>query len=194
MVTSVLPESERFLFLDIDGVVNTLMIYDKSIDGRRMNENDGYFFDLCWPVDKRVSNEYAVRWLSKLCVEYNLKIVITSTWLIGHKVKDIEECLRNSGLDKRIVVYDGAIYSQFKGRGVQIEHWLYNKGYNPDNLVMIILDDDSDMVGFKRDYTEYLVQCNTHVGFGLVEYSKACSLLDKLIDEREVFKYGKTEE
>ena len=63
---------ERLLFLDIDGVVNTHMIYSEPIEGRRMVEKDGFYFDLCWPQDGRVSNEYAIRWLNKLCLEYNL--------------------------------------------------------------------------------------------------------------------------
>ena len=45
---------ERLLFLDIDGVVNTHMIYSKPIEGRRMVEKDGFYFDLCWPNDGRV--------------------------------------------------------------------------------------------------------------------------------------------
>ena len=178
-------EHERFLFLDIDGVVNTHMIYSEPIEGRRMVEKDGFYFDLCWPNDGRVSNEYAIRWLNKLCLEYNLKIVITSTWLIGHKVAEIEKCLRNSGLDSRIDIFGGAIHNQFKGRGVQIEQWLATYEYKIDDTIFVILDDDSDMVGFKRDLTPYLIKCNSNVGFGMDEYCKACTLLDKLIEERD---------
>ena len=176
---------ERLLFLDIDGVVNTHMIYSKPIEGRRMVEKDGFYFDLCWPQDGRVSNEYAIRWLNKLCLEYNLKIVITSTWLIGHKIAEIEKALRNSGLDDKVCVYGGATTNYFKNRGVQIEAWMNEYEYNPDKNVWIILDDDTDMVSFKRDFTPYLIKCDTYTGFGMKEYSKACELLDKLIEERE---------
>lgn len=175
---------ERFLFLDIDGVVNTHMIYDKPIEGRRMIEKDGFYFDLCCPKDGRVSNEFAVRWLNKICLEYNLKIVITSTWLIGHDVSEIEKFLRNSGLDDRVEVFDGATANCFKTRGIQIEAWMNKHNYNIDKTIFIILDDDSDMIGFKRDLTPYLIKCDTFVGFNMNEYSKACTLLDKLIEER----------
>ena len=176
---------ERLLFLDIDGVVNTHMIYSEPIEGRRMVEKDGFYFDLCWPNDGRVSNEFAVRWLNKLCLEYNLKIVITSTWLIGHKVSEIEKCLRNSGLDEKIEVFGGATTNYFKTRGIQIEAWMNNNEYDIDKTVFIILDDDTDMVGFKRDLTPYLIKCDTYIGFNMKEYSQACTLLDKLIEERE---------
>ena len=176
---------KRFLFLDIDGVVNTVMIYSKPIEGRRMINKDGFYFELCYPNDGRVSIEFAVNWLNKLCLEYNLDIVITSTWLIGHKLQEIANCLHNSGLDTRIKIVDGAFHNQFKGRGVQIESWLENNNYKPDENILIILDDDRDMVGFRKDYTQYLIHCNTFVGFGMNEYSKACEFLDKQIEEKE---------
>ena len=175
----------RYLFLDIDGVVNTVMIYNKPIEGRQMIQRDHFYFDLCYPTSNRVSNEFAVRWLSKLCLEYDLKIIITSTWLIGHKLEEIEACLYNSGLDKGIEIVDGCNTNHFKTRGIQIENWFQSFNINPDNSVFVILDDDLDMVGFKRDYTEYLIHCNNFVGFGMNEYQKACSHLDKLIEERE---------
>ena len=194
MVTSISFNSDRYLFLDIDGVVNTLMIYSEPIKGRKMIEKDGFYFDMCHPEDKRVSNEFAIRWLNKVCLEYNLKIVLTSTWLIGHKIKDIEKCLRNSGLDDRIDVYGGTYSGKFDSRGIQIEDWLLGNGYSIDDTVFVILDDDADMIGFTRDLTPYLVQCNTYNGFTINEYSKSCELLDKLINEREVHLYGKAEE
>lgn len=175
----------RYLFLDIDGVVNTIMIYDRPIEGRTMINRDHFYFELNYPKDKRVSNEFAIRWLSKLCLEYELKIVITSTWLIGHSLEDIKECLYNSGLDKGVEVIDGCFINMFKNRGTQIESWFNSKKLCPDKSTFIILDDDLDMVGFNRDYTEYLIHCNNLIGFSMVEYQKACSLLDRLIEERE---------
>ena len=85
---------ERYLFLDIDGVINTLMIYKEPVEGRSGKvKKDGYYFDLCYPSDGRVSNLQALYWLEKLCLEYNLKVVITSTWMVGHSLQEIKECL-----------------------------------------------------------------------------------------------------
>ena len=176
---------DRYLFLDIDGVVNTVMIYNRPIEGRRMIEKDHFYFDLCYPNDGRVSNEFAVRWLSKICLEYDLKIVITSTWLIGHKLDEIKTCLYSSGLDKGVEVIDGCFKNQFKTRGVQIESWMQQNNTDPDKQIFVIIDDDIDMVGFKRDYSSYLIQCNNFIGFSMNEYQKTRSLLDTLIKERE---------
>lgn len=60
-----------------------------------------------------------------------------------------------------------------------------NNEYDIDKTVFIILDDDTDMVGFKRDLTPYLIKCDTYIGFNMKEYSQSCTLLDKLIEERE---------
>ncbi len=68
------------IFLDYDGVVNTLVIYKEPVKARRLLQKDGYYFDLCYPQDERVSNVQAVLWLDKLCKEFTADIVITSTW------------------------------------------------------------------------------------------------------------------
>ena len=67
----------QLYFSTFDGVVNTLMIYKEPIKARRLLQKDGYYFDLCYPQDKRVSNTQAVLWLEKLCKEFNADIVIT---------------------------------------------------------------------------------------------------------------------
>lgn len=175
--------NNRFLFLDIDGVLNTHMIYREPIEGRRMIEKDGFYFELCWPSDKRVSNEFAVNWLSKLCLEYNLDIVITSTWLIGHSVEEIATCLYNSGLHKDVKVIDGCTTNQFKCRGVQIESWFDRHKLKIEDTISVILDDDTDMVGFRKDYTPYLIKCDTYTGFGMVEYSKACEFIERQLGD-----------
>ena len=179
-------EPRRILFLDIDGVVNTIMIYSEPIKGRNLREKDGFYIDLCHPDDKRVSNEFACRWLSKLCLEYNLDIVISSSWAIGNKLNKLKKALYNSGLDSRINIIDKTSKNFGHPRGAQIEAWLIDNDINLDRDIIIILDDDSDMLSFKRDYTPYLIKCNTYTGFGLTEYSHACEFLDKQIETKSL--------
>lgn len=171
---------KRYCFLDIDGVVNTLMIYKhpaNSSNGRR--ERDGYYFDLCWPKDGRVSNEQAIVWLDKLCHEYKLDIVITSTWMIGHDLKEVSECLYNSGLSEDIKIIDSTSQNYSCTRGWNIEAWLNKNKIDLDEIAIVIIDDDSDMCGMTIDFTnDYLVKCRTHVGFSNYEYAKACEVLD----------------
>ena len=175
----------RLCCLDIDGVVNTLMIYKhptRSKNGSR--ERDGYYFDLCWPEDKRVSNEQAIVCLDKLCHDYKLDIVITSTWMIGHSLKEVSECLYNSGLSEDIKIIDYTSQNYSCTRGWNIEAWLNKNKLKVSDVAMVIIDDDSDMTAMTIDFTlGYLAQCKTHVGFSNYEYAKACEILDRQLEE-----------
>lgn len=75
----------KVVFLDIDGVVNTLIIDTKPFEtDRGQISRDGFYYKLNMPDDGEVSNRQAVMWLNKLCKETNAKIVITSTWRFGN--------------------------------------------------------------------------------------------------------------
>lgn len=175
-------DMENLLFLDIDGVVNTLMIWDTP-QGIDNIFKDGFYFDLCHSGDERVSNKQAVLWLSKLCLDYDLSIVITSSWLIGSSYTDIAEALYNTGLSRNIQVIGGIGKRQPYSRGCQIEDWFNEVNLDPDKINMVILDDDTDMVGFTKDFSKYLVKCDTFVGFTHNEYVKASELLDEQLDK-----------
>lgn len=174
---------ENILFLDIDGVVNTVMIYDEPQEGSRSCiERDGYYFELCHPEDKKVSNKQAMLWVSKLCTDYDLAIVITSTWLANASYKEIAEYLYNSGLHRSVEVI-GGIPTDFNScRGVNIENWMKENNVHTYTHNIVILDDDVDMVGLDKDYSDYLIRCDNVVGFTQREYTKASELLDKQLD------------
>lgn len=156
------------VFLDFDGVVNTLMIYKEPIKARRLLQKDGYYFDLCYPQDKRVSNTQAVLWLEKLCKEFNADIVITSTWR-----KDYElacECLYNSGLSKEIKIIDKTPWLDGY-RGTEIDAWLKKHSCS----TFVILDDDTDMA----PYMDHLVKTDFDTGITVTIYERARQLLQK---------------
>ena len=102
----------NIIFLDIDGVVNTLIIDTKPFDTQRGQiTRDGFYYKLNMPDDLEVSNRQAVMWLNKLCKDTDAKIVITSTWRMGiNGLKDTEQALRNSGLlDEIEIIINGSI-------------------------------------------------------------------------------------
>lgn len=156
------------VFLDFDGVVNTLMIYKEPIKARRLLQKDGYYFDLCYPQDKRVSNATAVLWLEKLCKEFSANIVITSTWRKDYKLAC--ESLYNSGLSKDVKIIGKTPWLDGY-RGKEIEAWLKEHSCP----AFVILDDDSDM----EPYTDYLIKTDTYDGFTFNSYVKAKELLQK---------------
>ena len=158
----------RLYFSIFDGVVNTLMIYKEPIKARRLLQKDGYYFDLCYPQDKRVSNTQAVLWLEKLCKEFNADIVITSTWR-----KDYElacECLYNSGLSKEIKIIDKTPWLDGY-RGTEIDAWLKRHPCS----AFVILDDDTDMA----PYLDHLVKTDSDTGITVLIYERARLLLQK---------------
>lgn len=174
---------KRLLFLDIDGVVNTVKIFKQKLRDS-MYPKDGYWFDLGYPHTKHVSNIQALVWVEKLCKEYDLEIVISSSWAIGHTLDEIKECLYNSGLDKNISIIGMCEHNVYL-RGQAIESFFYDKDYNVEDCVIVVLDDDSDMCGIKHNFDKYLVQTNTYVGFCITDYEKACNLIEEQIKDEE---------
>ena len=158
----------QLYFSTFDGVVNTLIIYKEPIKARRLLQKDGYYFDLCYPQDKRVSNTQAVLWLEKLCKEFNADIVITSTWR-----KDYElacECLYNSGLSKDVKIIGKTPWLDGY-RGKEIDAWLKEHSCP----AFVILDDDIDM----EPYMDHLVKTDFDIGITVTIYEKAKRLLEK---------------
>lgn len=160
---------DKLIFLDIDGVVNTLMISNRPFKGQKRPQKDGFYFDLCSPSDNRVSNKQAIMWLNKLCIEVGAKIIISSTWRRNEfDWFDAETALKNSGLF-RFIEIAGATPKLGTIRGKEIQAWL-NKHYSNNNEYdFIILDDDADM----GELLPHLIQCDTDRGFGYKEYRKA---------------------
>lgn len=149
----------NIVFLDIDGVINTLQI-DENLQPYLGNEETG------------PNNIQAIRWLNKLCLSCHAKIVISSSWrhMGFQKCRD---CLYASGLSKDIEIIDFTP-TTFGERGEEIGLWLK---VHPEVERFVILDDDTDMAGLE----EHLIKCNQHIGFSADEYNQACCLLSGTI-------------
>lgn len=162
----------QLYFSTFDGVVNTLMIYKEPIKARRLLQKDGYYFDLCYPQDKRVSNTQAVLWLEKLCKEFNADIVITSTWRKDYGLAC--KCLYNSGLSKTIRVIDKTPWLDGY-RGAEIDAWLKEHPCP----AFVILDDDTDM----EPYMDHLVKTDFDTGITVMIYERAKQLLQNQLSK-----------
>jgi len=137
----------NIIFLDIDGVLNCQLHYEKRKAEGRLNAKDHPYSEIC---QERVS------WLNGLCESVDAKVVISSTW-------------RHSGIDycKDVLTKCGATFDiiditpsiRFKGsvRGNEIKAWI------EDNYVLLnkhshefhtyaIIDDDSDMLLWQREH------------------------------------------
>lgn len=139
------------LFLDFDGVVNSL-VWE--------NGNYGYGY----PEGGKVNNFQACQWVSKFCKDYGYAIVVSSSWRSDGLTKCIQY-LRNGGLWEDIPVIGITPKIHNAQRGDEISAWL--KEHPAD--CYLIFDDDADMT----IHMDHLVQSNSLVGFSFTEYQLA---------------------
>lgn len=163
--------NKSYVFLDIDGVVNTLMVDTTPFPtDRGQISRDGFYYELCGPEDLAVSNRQAVMWLNRLCKETNADIIISSVWRL-HGLEAVEQSLRNSGLLDEIKIVGATPRLHTIGiRGDEIRLYLSE---HPEVKNFVIIDDDSDM----GEFVNKLVQTNVHVGFTYNDYLKALQIL-----------------
>lgn len=150
------------IFLDIDGVVNTIMW------GNYPTKKNGRFCaSIASPQDGFVNNYQALCWLNEMYRICPYDIVISSkTW---RDIPNFSEYLYNSGLNREIDIIgktnDVKMPSSKYIRGIEIKDWIEKNNFKGK---FAIIDDDSDM----DDLMEFLVKCNTYYGFGALEMQK----------------------
>lgn len=143
----------KLIFLDIDGVMNSLRSakanYNKA---HELQVNVYEFFD---PI--------AVRELNRICRRHDPDIVISSTWRKLRPFIDNFQTLRDHFTREGFQHADRIIDRTpilHKERGLEIQSWL-NRNCKGETVKMVILDDDSDMVHLKPRLTR------TNFNYGL---------------------------
>lgn len=141
----------KVIFLDIDGVLNSDNYMHKLIDKNvREYENDIYQF-----ID-----DNAVNIVVDLCEQYDLKLVITSSWRSNNLKYTIEMFSKPEyiklhplipyiiGVTPRLFEWydDGSV--DYEDRGYEIDFWIEAQ---KENIEYVILDDDSDMLESQKD-------------------------------------------
>ena len=142
----------KVIFLDIDGVLNSTDYMHELIDNNvHEYENDIYQF-----ID-----ENAVNIIVNLCKEYNLKLVITSSWRHFNLESTLEyfKEIENKkiwslipyiiGVTPRAWIEKEDGHLDFLDRGYEIEKYL-NENKEIDEYV--ILDDDTDMLESQKEH------------------------------------------
>ena len=141
------------LFLDIDGVLNSL--------GSVLALGDpSHHLD---PV--------SVGLMARLCQETDAKIVVSSTWRIGRTVEMLKNELDKLGAHK---VADRIIdrTKDFRAiRGKQIAQWIEDNAFEGR---YVIVDDDSDMLPEQKPY---FVHTSWEDGFKAKHYRDALKIL-----------------
>lgn len=133
----------NIIFTDIDGVLNTVI--------------------------KNQWNKTSVDLYNKLCQEFKLKPVISSTWRLNHSKEELQDIFTRQGIITPI--HDVTPNLSGEGRGAEIETWLFNNSYNR----FVIVDDyvhDIISCGLPN-----VVKCRGWLGFSQEEYDLARNFL-----------------
>lgn len=153
------------IFLDIDGVLNTVRFQKIQIKNHECSSYDAQFnFD---PI--------CMKNLKTLVEMFDCKIVISSTWRVHENSQadrywtELMLNLKMYGLDTCVIGVTPPSISD-EQRGDEIQKWL-DSNSSVDNFV--ILDDDSDMAHL----IDKLAQCSFENGFTKDVLEKAIAIL-----------------
>lgn len=136
----------NYLFLDIDGVLNTGRYSDYLIEnGLCETDADGYLFD-----------PEAVQNLEHIIEATDAKIIITSTWRLDG---DMQVLWRNRNLAGEVIGITptllrekaiGRIRMYYGHRGEEVERWLQDNAIASYNYA--ILDDEDDYLPHQAEH------------------------------------------
>lgn len=159
--------TDRVLFLDFDGVLNTLVGRRRSPQG--WNRLEPKFVECINEIVERTECEVVVSssWRNKVESLNPLDKEIV-------KIERMTTILRNNGanFDVSGVTPDFGADKGYAGRGTEIAAWLEREGFSG---CIAIVDDRDDMVQLQS----YLVQTNPIVGIQDKDVEKLCQLLLK---------------
>jgi len=134
----------NIVFTDIDGVVN--------------------------PHWKKKWCPKAVAVYCRICKDFNLKPVITSTWRLAHTKEELQKIFLEQGID--IEILDFTPHIDQADRGVEIKAWLES---NKCDSYVVLDDKTSDIVG----YVDNVVKTRSWIGLTSEEYDEVAKILKK---------------
>jgi hypothetical protein len=132
------------IFTDIDGVFNLAVSSKKN-----------------W-------NYSSIEIYNRICEEFDLKPVITSTWRTNHTIKELQRVFDYWGIDTPIYDYTPILYSE--PRGIEIDTWLRE---NPCDKWVVIDDNVSGITPFVSN----VVKCRGWLGLTEDEYIEIKKIL-----------------
>lgn len=132
------------IFTDIDGVLN--------------------------PHWKTKWSKTAIEQYNKICRDFDLTPVITSTWRTNHTIEELQEIFTKQGIERPI--YDYTPHIDQADRGLEIKEWL---GKNKVDKYLVIDDKISNIA----PYIDNIVQCRSWIGLSKDEYEEIKLIMNK---------------
>lgn len=147
----------RYIFLDIDGVLNSLAwSRRKPTPGR-------------WDLDPA-----CIARVNYLCEATGADVVISSSWRTHMKPRHLVELLTKQGLRANIIGLTPYLVDRLEEapRGDEINQWIA-QNVTANHNAFVILDDRDDMQSLIR----YLVQTDGEIGITDADVDRAISML-----------------
>lgn len=155
----------KFIFLDIDGVLNSEQFYEEKTQKERFEELRKEFEDdiafMLADIDLK-----AVELLNKLTDATKAKIVVSSSWRSSSNLQDIFNYAGIKEPISGITPYLGS-----RHRGSEISEWLKDI---KEPYKYVILDDDNDML---EEQLNNFVQTDWKEGLTDKDINKAIKIL-----------------
>ena len=160
-----LKKMKKIIFLDIDGVLNSVAWFNKTLGQKQKGQID--------PDAVSLLNELR-----------GCEIVLTSSW--GNRNGETEKTLKENGLEIPIIDCTVKVHHKFYWacRGNEIEEWILRNGEgaartafgraDEENFRYVILDDDSDML---LGQAKHFIHINNNVGISAKDIEKAKAIL-----------------
>jgi hypothetical protein len=153
---------KKFIFLDIDGVLNSWHWWQIRTDKK----------DHLDPDQCKLVNDF--------CLAENAQIIISSTWRILQSLSDIRAFLIKKGCTAPITGKTPRFHppleidSSIHGRGLEIQLFLRN--YDLSDTGIVIFDDDSNMSDLKpflvqTDFSDGLLHHHIDVAHNIINTS-----------------------
>ena len=170
----------KFVFLDVDGVLNNELYYHERVESGQPKEED---------YPKSEFDPRCIKMLNHLQEKTGCKYVISSSWRQGKTIDELRELFSSVGLKGEIIdktpkmwfeKAQGESY-QSVPRGCEIHSWLQNhKEILGDSIgnfkSYVILDDDSDMLFWQRNN---YIQVDAYCGLTPTIIARAIRILNK---------------
>lgn len=160
----------KYLFLDVDGVLNSEAFYTEISQNDRMlkihKENPSMPGQMIYKLSN--FDPKAVERLNRIFRETECKLVVSSSWRFD---SDLKKLFKMVGIQQEIFGITGI--SQTRYRGFEIQNYLDTQ---KDVLSYCILDDDCDMLPTQLDS---FIQTDFRVGLTEDNVNKAINILNK---------------
>lgn len=105
---------------------------------------------------------------NKMCIDFNLKPVITSTWRLIYPIEQLQEIFIKQGITIPILDYTPNLKAD---RGIEIQAWL---DANISSSYIIVDDKVSDITPY---ISTNVIKCCSYIGINQETYNKCRDLM-----------------